>query len=129
MASIDIPSPLSSIRCIELEVASDLAFPAIAVREKAVLVVVEFFARLGREFEIRPEHDRIDRTGFLAIAAIDALHHVDVVARGAAAAVLTGLGFDRDTDRGAYGLAELASDAAFLTVRIASERMLSAKAR
>src|SRR5215469_18937493 len=109
MASSDIPSPLSSIGRIQLEVAGDLAFPAITVREQTVLVVVEFLARLGRELEIRPEHDRVDGTGFLAIAAIDALHHVDVVARGAAAAVLTGLGFDRDTDRGADGLAELAS--------------------
>jgi hypothetical protein len=45
---------------------SDLALPAIAVREQAFLVVIEFFARFGGEFEIRPLDDGIDRAGFLA---------------------------------------------------------------
>src|SRR5947199_347027 len=82
-------------------------------RVEAVLVVVELLAGLGRELEIRPFDDGVDRAGLLAQAAVDALHHVDVVARGAAGAVIAArAGLDGDrlgrTDR----LAQLAGDAA-----------------
>src|SRR3546814_19430483 len=45
---------------------------------------VELFTRFGCKFEVRTLDDGVDRAGFLAEAAIDALHHVDVVAHGAA---------------------------------------------
>src|SRR3712207_7357686 len=51
-------------------------------------------------------------------------HHIDVVACGAAAAVLARLGFDGDRQRRADRLAKLAGDAALLAVRIAAQRML-----
>src|SRR5947207_11737252 len=85
--------------------------------------------RLGRELEIRPLDDRIDRTGLLAITAVDAFGHVDVVARGAPASVLARLGLDRDRQRRADRLAQLARDAALLAVGVAAKRMLAAKAR
>ena len=56
--------------------------------EKFRLVIIEFLAGLGREFEIRPLDDDIDRTSLLAQTAIDAFHHVDVVAHGAAGAIV-----------------------------------------
>src|SRR5690606_18339025 len=70
-----------------------------------------------------------DRAGLLAEAAIDALGHVDVIARGAARAVLARLGVDGDRLRRADRLAQLAGDAAFLAVRIAAQRMLAPEAR
>src|SRR5947209_13873947 len=76
------------IRSIQRQVLRDLALPSIAVREQALLVVVELFARLCRELEVRPLDDGVDRTRLLAQTAINALHHVDVVARGAARAVV-----------------------------------------
>src|SRR5690348_1215016 len=104
----------------------DLGFPAVAIGEQLVLVVEEFLARLGRELEVRPLDDRIDRAGLLAIAAIDALRHVDVVARRAAAAVSAGLGLDRDRQGRADRLSQLAGDAALLAVGIAPQGMLAA---
>ena len=96
----------------------------------SLLVVVEFLAGLGRELEIRPLDDRVDRAGFLAEAAIDALHHVDVVAHRAARAVVAArAGFDGDRLGRADRLAQLAGDAALLAVRIAAQRMLAAEAR
>src|SRR5439155_24219188 len=94
----------SPIRRVECDVLGDLAFPAVAVGEQALLVEVELLARLGGELEIRPFDDGIDRTGLLAQPAIDAFDHVDVVARGAARAVVatrTSLDGDglRRTDR------------------------------
>jgi hypothetical protein len=111
------------------EGCGDLGFPAVAVREQLFLVVEQFLAGLGGEFEIRSLDDRVDRAGLLAIAAIDAFGHVDVVARRAAAAVLARLGLDGDRQRRADRLAELAGDAAFFAIRIASQRMLAAEAR
>src|SRR6202035_324774 len=100
--------------------------PAVAVREQLVLVVKQLFASLRGEFEIRPLNDRVDRAGLLAIAAINALRHVDVVARRAAAAVFARLGLDGDRQRGTDRLAQLAGDAALLAVGVAAQRVLAA---
>src|SRR5271156_1740765 len=119
----------SPVGRVEGQVFGDLGLPPIAVREQFLLVVKELLMRLGRELEIRPLDDRIDRTGLLAIAAIDALCHVDVVARRATAAVLARLGLDRDRQRRADRLAQFAGDAALLAVGIAAQRMLAAEPR
>src|SRR5271163_981846 len=121
---------LLSIRRVERDVARQLPLPAIAVGQQSLLVVVKLFARLGREFEIRSFDDRVDRTGFLAHPAVDALDHVDVIASRAPGAVVASRSrLDRDrlgrTDR----LAQFAGDAALFAVGIAAERVLAAKAR
>src|ERR1041385_9497184 len=120
----------SPVGRVEGAVLGDRALPAVAVREQALLVVVELLARLGGELEVRPLDDGVDRAGLLAHAAVDALHHVDVVAGGAAGAVVAArAGLDGDrlgrTDR----LAQLAGDAALLAVRVAAQRVLAAEAR
>ena len=107
----------------------DLGFPAVAVFQQLLLVVVQLLAGLGRELEVRPLDDGVDRAGFLAEAAVDAFGHVDVVARGPAAAVLARLGLDGDRLRRADRLAQLAGDAAFLAIRVAAQRVLAAEAR
>src|SRR4051812_22473884 len=108
----------SSVRRLKGELLRDFALPTVAVREQLFLVVEKLLAGLGGELQIRPLDNRIDRTGLLAIAAIDAFRHVDVVARRPSAAVLARLGFNRDAQRRADRLAQFACDAAFLAVRI-----------
>src|SRR3954454_7425103 len=88
----------SPVRRVERQVPGDLSFPAVAVRQQLLFVVEELLACLGGEFEVRALDDRVDRTGFLAEAAIDALRHVDVVARGAPAAILARLRLDGDAE-------------------------------
>src|SRR5215469_2186473 len=95
----------SPIRRVEAEVLGDYRLPAVAVGQQLLFVVEELLMGLGSELEIRPLDDRIDRTGLLAIAAIDALCHVDVVACRSAAAVLARLGLDCDRQRRADRLA------------------------
>src|SRR3546814_2152636 len=73
--------------------------------------------------------DGIHRAGLLAEAAVDALRHVDVVARGAPAAVAARLSLDDDALRRADRLAELAGNAPLLAVGIAAQRVLAAEAR
>src|SRR5688572_1124754 len=73
--------------------------------------------------------DGVDRAALLAEAAVDALHQVDVVARGAARAVLALLALDGDGERRADRLAQLARDAALLAVGIAAQSMQPAEAR
>src|SRR6516162_853413 len=80
--------PVSAVRRIQCDHICDLALPAVAVGEEPLLVVVKFFTRFRRKLEIRSLDDRVDRTGFLAQAAIDALDHVDVVARRPPSAVV-----------------------------------------
>src|SRR5262245_2212470 len=121
------PSP-SPVWGVERDVFRDLAFPAVAVREQTLLVVIELLARLGREFEIRTFDDGINRASFLTEPAIDALYHVDVVTRRAARAIVAaGSRLDRDRLGRANCLAKLAGDAAFLPIRIASQGMLTAE--
>src|SRR5712691_12332415 len=118
------------VRRVERDILGDLALPAVAVCEQALLVEIELLARLGRELEVRSFDDGIDRAGLLAKPAIDAFDHVDIVARGAARAVVASRpGLDGDGLGGANRLAQLAGDAALLAVGIAAQRVLAAKAR
>src|SRR4051812_27921313 len=122
---MSILSPLP-VRRVERDRLCDLTLPSVAVRKQFRLVVVELFARLGGELEVRPLDDGIDRTGLLAQPAIDALHHVDVVAHRAAGAVVAArTGLDGDRLSRANRLAQLAGNAAFFAVRIAAQRVLA----
>src|SRR5581483_752434 len=120
----------SPVGRVEFDGFRKLALPAVAIGEQLRLVIVEFLARLGGEFEIRPLDDGIDRAGLLAQPAVDAFHHVDVVAHRAAGAVIAArAGLDRDRLRRADRLAQLAGDATLLAVRITAQRMLATEAR
>src|SRR4051812_1465954 len=89
MTTVERSCPSASpVRRIERDLFGDLALPAVAVREQALLVVVQLLAGLGRKFEVRTLHNGIHRTGLLAQSAIDTLDHVDIVARGATGAVV-----------------------------------------
>src|SRR5215470_15787142 len=102
-----------AIRRVEREILGDLALPAVAIREQPLLVVVKLLARLGREFEVRPLDDGVDRARLLAQPAVDAFDHVYVVAGGAARAVIAArTRLDGDRLGRADGLAQFAGDAA-----------------
>src|SRR3954462_12665338 len=119
----------SPVRRVGGDVRREGLFPSVAVREQLLLVVEELLAGLGRKFEIGALDDRIDRAGLLAEAAIDALGHVDVVARGAPAAVVARLRLDGDGEGRADCLAKLAGNAALFAVRIATQGVLAPEAR
>ena len=120
----------SAVGRVEREVLRDLTLPAVAVIQQLVLVVVELLARLRRELEVRAFDDGIDGAGLLAQPAVDAFDHVDVVARRAPGAVVAArTGFDGNRLRRADRLAQLAGDAALLTVGVAAQRVLAAEAR
>src|SRR5580698_6327762 len=120
----------SPVRRVEFDRLRNLALPAVAIGEQFRLVIIEFLAGLGREFEIRSLDDGVDRTGLLAQPAIDAFHHVDVVTHGAAGAVVAArAGLDGDGLRRADRLAQLTGDAALLAIGVAAQRVLAAEAR
>ena len=119
----------SSIGRVERDIPCDRPLPAVAVREQAFLVVVELLGCLGRELKVRSQDDGVDGAGLLAEAAVDAFHHVDVEAGGPPRAVVAPWPrLDGDGLRRADRLAQLAGDAALLSVRIAPQRKLAAKA-
>src|SRR5262249_44696456 len=106
-----------------------LLLVAVTDREEHLLGVVQVAALLPVVLEEAGLDDGVDRAGLLAEPAEDALGEVDVVARGAARAVGALLGLYRDRERGADGLAQLAGDAALLSVGIAAQRVQPAEAR
>ena len=110
-------------------VGGDLRLVAVADREQHLLGVDQVAAPLAVVLEDARLDDRVDRAALLAEAAEDALGEVDVVARGAARAVVALLGLDGDRERRAHRLAQLARDAALLAVRIAAQRVQAAEAR
>src|SRR5256714_4010293 len=120
---------LSSVGRLEGELLGNLGLPAVAIREQLFLVVEELLARLGGEFEIRALDDRIDRACLLAIAAIDAFRHIDVVAGRAATAILAWFRLDRDRERRADRLAQFAGDAPLLAIGVTAQHVLAAKPR
>lgn len=66
-------------------------------------------------------NDGIHRAALLAVAAVNALGHINIVTGRPAASILTLLGLNGDSLGRADGLAELASNATFLTGGIAAE--------
>src|SRR6478609_3160804 len=113
-------NPPLPIRRVLGDVLRDLALPAIAVIEKLGFVVIQFLAGFDRELHVGALHDGVDRAGLLAKAAINAFHHVDVIAGRAARAVVPArASLDGDGLGGADRLAKLARDAAFFAIGIA----------
>src|SRR5687768_16089411 len=110
-------------------VAGDALLVAIAHREQHGLGVVEIPPLLAVVLEDARLDDRVHRAGLLAEAAENALHQVDVVARGAARAIFSLFAFNVDGQRRADGLAKLAGDAALFAVRVAPQRVQAAEAR
>src|SRR5512141_419443 len=108
-------------------VLCDLSLVTVSHREQHLLGVMQVAALFAVVFEDARLDDGVDRAGLLAETAENAFVQVDVVARGAARAVGALLRFDRDRERRAYGLAQLARDAALLAVGIAAQRMQAAK--
>jgi len=93
------------------------------------LAIIELLGCFGCELEVRSQDDGVNGTGLLAEAAVNAFHHIDVETSGPPRAVVAPRSrLDGDGLRRADRLAQLAGDAALLTVRIAPQRKLAAKA-
>src|SRR5690606_31466379 len=87
-------------------------------------------ACLGGELEVWPFNDCIHRAGLLTQAAVDALHHVNIVARRAPRAVVAArAGLDGDGVGRADRFTQLAGNAALLAVGITAQSVLAAEAR
>lgn len=135
-----------SVRSIGSRHSGELGFPFITVDEELLLVVQEFLAgyvmvsRLPHAegvkvltfcgvLGIRRFDNGVDGTALLTETTVDALGHVNVVASGPSAAVLTLLCLDGDCLGGANGLAQLASNATLFSGRVAAQGVLATEAR
>jgi len=99
----------------------NLLLEAVADRQQLLFVDHVLATRLEVVLVDVGLHDRVDRAGFLAEPAEYALEQIDIVARGATAAIGTLLGIDGDRQRRANRLAQLAGDAALLAIGIAAQ--------
>ena len=86
-------------------------------------------ARLKMIFVQVSQHDRIDRTRLLTIAAVNTLKEIDIVAGGATRAVIALLGLYRDRQRRADGFTQFAGDAPFFAIGITPQCMKSTEPR
>lgn len=116
------------VRGIGTNGGGKLGLPLVAVGKELLLVVQQLLAGLGGVLGVGALDDGVDGARLLAVAAVDALGHVDVVARRAAGAVGPLLGLDGDGLRRAHGLAELAGDAALFAGGVAAEGVFAAEA-
>src|SRR6185312_10186499 len=111
---------MSAVARVLGAVVRDALLVPVADRDEHRLGVEQVAARFAVVLDEPGLDDGIHRAALLAEAAEDALDEVDVVARGAARAVVALLALDRDRERGAHRLAQLAGDAALLAVGIAA---------
>src|SRR5487761_173143 len=119
----------SPVRRIRPLVGGDHGLVALPDREQLVLAHDVLATVLHVVLVDAGEHDGVHRTGLLTEAAVDALEEVDVVARGAAGAVLRNVGVDRDADGRADRFAQLAGDTALLAVAVAAQGVQPAETR
>ena len=69
-----------TIELFNRKVLGNFKLPLVAIRQQLCLVVQELFVSFSSEFEIRPLHDRVHWTRFLAKPTVNALGHVNVIA-------------------------------------------------
>lgn len=105
----------------------DLLLPFVAIGQQLFFIVQQLFVGLSRVLGVGGLDDCVDRAGLLAVPAVDAFCHVDVVLGCATRAIDTLLGLDSDGLGGANSLAQLASNAPLLAGRVASQRMLTSE--
>jgi hypothetical protein len=95
--------------------------------QRWVLSLVSIFPQMAGK-RLLTLYNGINRAALLAKTAVDALCHIDVVARSPPAAVHALLRLDCDGLRRADGLAQLASNAALLACGVPSESVFAAEA-
>lgn len=103
--------------------------PLVSVREELLLIIQKLLARLCRVLGVRALHDGIHGARLLTEAAVNALGHINVVARRSSAAIFSLFSFDCDGLCRADGLAQLAGDAALLARGVSSQSMFATEAR
>jgi hypothetical protein len=131
-----------SVRCIGSGSSSNFRLPLVTVSEKLLLVVEQLFAGLGGVFSVggyrimlvTTQDDKSDKHTFnnginwatlLAVAAVDALGHINIISGRPATSVHSLLCFNGDSLGRADGLAEFAGDAALFAGWVASKSVFA----
>jgi len=105
----------------------ELGLPLVTVLDQLLLVVKKLLVKECRVFKVRAFNNSIDWASLLAEPTKDALCHVDVVLGGAARAIRPRLRLNRDGERGAGSLAQLASDASLFSGWVAAQGVLTSE--
>lgn len=104
----------SELPDLRLDVARQLRLPSVPVCQQLLLAVEELLVVDSCVLVVRSFDDGIDWAGILAVPAIDALGHVNVVASGPSGSVWARLALDGDCVGGACSSAEFAGNASAL---------------
>lgn len=117
-----------SVQIVCLYVGGYLSLPSVSVVKQLLFVVQQLLMGLCGELKVWTLNNSINGAGFLTETTVDALGHIDVIACGPPAAIGSSLSFNSDSLSRADGLTKLTSNAAFLSIRVAAERVLPPKA-
>lgn len=104
----------SELPDLRLDVARQLRLPSVSVGQQLLLAVEELLVVDGRVLVVRALNDGIDWACVLAVPAVDALGHIDVVTRGPPGSVGAWLALDGDCVGRASSSAEFAGNASAL---------------
>src|SRR5438034_1827119 len=119
----------SAVFGISCPIGRNFSLIAVAHCEQHLFGEIQVTALFTVVFKNMGLDNRVDRAGFLTEAAKNAFGQVDVIARGAAAAVVPYVRFNRDRQCRANRLAEFAGNAALFAVFIAAQRVQAPEAR
>lgn len=92
---------------------------------RVTFIVEKLLAGLGSILGVGRLDDGVDRAGFLAKSAVDALSHVDIVASCSPRAIGALLGLDCDSLCRTNSLAQLAGNAPFLARGVPAKSVLA----
>ena len=104
-----------------------MRLPFVAISNELLLIVEKFLVPECGVLEVRSFNDGVNRTGFLAKAAEDALGHIDVILGSTARTIRTGFRLNCNCESRAGGFTKFTGNTSLFSSRVTSEGMLSSE--
>lgn len=112
---------------LALDVASQLWLPPVSIGQQFLLVVEQLLVVDSCIFVVGAFNDRIDRACFLAVSAVNAFGHVDIVAGGPTGSIRSRLALNGDSSSRAGSSAQFAGNTPLLASSITPQSMLASE--
>lgn len=118
-----------SVGRIGVETVLDFLLPFITICQQFLLIVKQFLSGFRGVLDIGGLDNGIDRAGLLAVAAVDALGHINIVLGGTSRTINPLFSLNGDGHSRANGFTQLTGNAALLTTGVAAKGMLTSESR
>lgn len=118
-----------SVVGVSIQTVLNLLLPLVTVGQQLLLVIEELLSGLCGVFHVGSLDNGVNRAGLLAVAAENALGHVDIVLGGTTRAISTLLSINGNSHGGANSFTQLACDTSLLARGISAESVLTTETR